>query len=52
MIGIFSKTTDSSFIEAAGFAGLDFIIIDQEHAPVSNENLYNHIRAAKLFHMR
>ena len=30
MIGLFSKTTDSSFVEASGLAGFDFIIIDQE----------------------
>lgn len=47
MIGIFSKTIDSSFIEAAGMAGLDFIILDQEHGLVSREQLYNHVRAAK-----
>jgi 4-hydroxy-2-oxoheptanedioate aldolase len=52
MIGIFSKTTDSSIIEAAGISGLDFVIIDQEHGPASRENLYNHIRAAKATNMK
>jgi len=47
MLGIFSKTTDSSFIEAIGLSGLDFVIIDQEHGPVQRERLYDHIRAAK-----
>jgi 4-hydroxy-2-oxoheptanedioate aldolase len=47
MIGLFSKTTDSSFVEASGLAGFDFIIIDQEHGPISTENLTNHVRAAK-----
>lgn len=46
-IGIFSKTTDSSFVEVAGFAGLDFIILDMEHGPISYETLQNHVRAAK-----
>ncbi|MBF6617240.1 MAG: aldolase [Candidimonas sp.] len=50
-VGIFSKTTDSAFVEAAGIAGLDFIILDQEHGPVSLETLHNHVRAAKLTHM-
>lgn len=45
MIGIFSKTTDSNFIEAAGLSGLDFIIIDQEHGHVGNERLHDHLRA-------
>lgn len=47
MIGIFSKTIDSSFIEAIGVAGFDFVIIDQEHGPSSLETLNNHVRAAK-----
>lgn len=48
MLGIFSKTTDSSFIEAIGIAGYDFVIIDQEHGPSNRERLFNHIRAAKV----
>ncbi|AXI03191.1 HpcH/HpaI aldolase family protein [Aquirhabdus parva] len=47
-IGIFSKTTDSAFVEAAGLGGLDFIILDTEHGPSSLETLHNHVRAAKL----
>ncbi len=46
VLGIFCKTTDSSFIEAAGFAGLDFLIIDMEHGPVTFDLLQNHVRAA------
>ena len=48
MIGIFSKTIDSNFIEAAGYSDLDFIIIDQEHGSASLEIIHNHIRAAKI----
>lgn len=48
MLGIFSKTTDSSFIEAIGIAGFDFVIIDQEHGPSNRETLYNHVRAAEV----
>lgn len=47
MIGIFSKTTDSNFIEALGHSGMDFVILDQEHGPIHNETLHNHVRAAK-----
>lgn len=43
--GIFSKTSDSSLIEAGGIAGLDFIIIDLEHGPLYYSDLINHIRA-------
>ncbi len=52
MLGIFSKTTDSNFVEAAGFAGLDFIILDQEHGPVNLESLHNHVRSAALSGMK
>lgn len=47
MTGIFSKTTDSSFIESLGFTGMDFVILDQEHGPITNETLHNHVRAAR-----
>jgi len=48
MIGIFSKTTDSNLVESIGQTGIDFIIFDQEHGPITNETLYNHVRSAKL----
>lgn len=44
-VGIFSKSTDSGMIEAAGFSGLDFIILDTEHGPIGQETLQNHVRA-------
>jgi len=47
-LGIFSKTTDSAFVEAAGLAGLDFIILDTEHGPANWETLHHHVRAASL----
>ena len=50
-IGIFSKTTDSAFVEAAGIGGLDFIILDTEHGPASLETLHQHVRAARLTSM-
>lgn len=51
-IGTFSKTLDSAFIEAAGLAGLDFIILDQEHGPANLETLHHHVRAAGLTKMQ
>jgi 4-hydroxy-2-oxoheptanedioate aldolase len=42
------KTGDPAFIEIAGYAGFDFVIIDMEHGPVSFENLQNLIRAATI----
>lgn len=50
-LGVFSKTTDSAFVEAAGQAGLDFIILDTEHGPANLETLHNHVRAANLTSM-
>ena len=34
MLGIFSKTLDSNVVEATGFAGADFIILDEN--PLEN----------------
>lgn len=49
--GVFSKTTDSAFVEAAGIAGLDFIILDMEHGPATLETMHQHVRAAKMTKM-
>lgn len=47
-IGIFSKTSDSAFVEAAGHSGLDFIVLDMEHGPANWETIHHHVRAAAL----
>ena len=46
VFGPFMKTGDPAFVEVAGLAGFDFVILDMEHGPVSFENLQNLIRAA------
>ena len=46
--GMFSKTCDPSFVEAVGYAGYDYIILDIEHGPNSLEALQNLIRAAQV----
>lgn len=46
--GPFMKTGDPAFVEASGFAGFDFCILDMEHGPVSLENMQNNIRAAQI----
>jgi len=46
VIGPFMKTGDPAFVEAAGYAGFDFVILDTEHGPVTIENMQNNIRAA------
>lgn len=47
-LGIFSKTTDSNLVEAAGYSGLDFIILDMEHGPATFETMQSHTRAAMI----
>ena len=48
VFGIFSKTSDPAFIEAAGNAGFDYIIIDLEHGPNSVETAQGLIRGAQI----
>lgn len=38
-------------VEAAGYSGLDFIIFDMEHGPVTLENIENHVRASLVNNM-
>ncbi len=47
-LGMFSKTEDPAIIEAAGFAGLDFVIIDLEHGPNTIRSAQNLVRAAQI----
>lgn len=47
VIGPFMKSCDPAFVEAAGFAGFDFIILDMEHGPTDIMNLQNLLRAAQ-----
>lgn len=48
VLGVFSKTTDSSVVEAVGISGLDFIILDCEHGLITSETLQHHVRAAQI----
>ena len=48
VVGIFAKTSDPGFIEAMGYAGADYVIIDLEHGPNSVETAQNLIRAAQI----
>ena len=45
-IGTFAKLGNSTVLEALGLAGLDFVIIDTEHAPCDQMLLLDLIRAA------
>lgn len=43
--GLFSKTRDPMFVQAMGNAGLDFVILDDEHGP--DRDLYPLVLAAR-----
>lgn len=47
-IGVFSKTCDPAFIEAMGYAGVDYVIIDLEHGPNCVQSVQNLIRGAQV----
>ena len=48
VIGFFSKTAEPAFIEAMGYAGGDFVIIDLEHGPNTIQTAQNLVRAAEV----
>lgn len=48
VVGPFMKSSDPAFVEAAGYAGMDFVILDMEHGPVSLQEMQNNVRAAQL----
>ncbi|MCG8528293.1 MAG: aldolase/citrate lyase family protein, partial [Opitutales bacterium] len=48
VLGTFMKITDPAAVEIAGLAGFKFLILDQEHGPVSVESLQNLIRACQI----
>ncbi|MCI9122236.1 MAG: aldolase [Oscillibacter sp.] len=47
-LGPFMITSDPAFVETAGYAGYDFVLLDLEHGPGTFENLQNLIRAANV----
>lgn len=48
VVGPFSKTHDPAFVEAMGYSGFDFVILDLEHGPNNIETLQNLIRGAQI----
>ena len=48
VFGPFMITSDPAFVEAAGYAGYDFVLLDMEHGPGTFQNLQNLIRAANV----
>lgn len=47
-LGPFMITADPAFVEAAGYAGYDFVLLDMEHGPGTFENLQQLIRGANV----
>ena len=47
VIGPFMKAVDPAFVECAGHAGFDFVILDMEHGPAGFPDLQNLIRGAE-----
>ena len=48
VFGPFMKSTDPAFVEAAGYSGFDFVILDMEHGPSGFSEMQNLIRGALL----
>jgi 4-hydroxy-2-oxoheptanedioate aldolase len=47
LVGCFVMAASPTIVEMCGYAGFDFVIIDQEHGPAGTEALENMIRAAE-----
>ncbi len=47
-VGTFLELGTSNAVEALGYSGLDYIIIDTEHGPFAEESAMGFIRTAKL----
>jgi 4-hydroxy-2-oxoheptanedioate aldolase len=48
LLGTFVRSSDPAVVEVLGFAGFDFIIIDNEHTAMNLESMVNLIRASEL----
>ncbi|MBT6225196.1 MAG: hypothetical protein HOI47_00920, partial [Candidatus Scalindua sp.] len=46
-IGTLNRTPSASLVEAIGYSGLDFIVIDAEHGPVEMQTAESIVRAAE-----
>ncbi len=47
LLGLFAGITSPALVEMAGYAGFDFVIIDNEHGPAGIETTEHMIRAAR-----
>ena len=48
-LGTFFETGSTTVAQCLGLAGLDYIIIDNEHGPFDPQSTLEYVRAAKLF---
>ena len=48
LLGIFVSIPSSALVEMAGYAGFDFVVIDNEHGPAGIETTEHLIRAARV----
>jgi 2-keto-3-deoxy-L-rhamnonate aldolase RhmA len=48
VIGTFSGIPSPSLVEAIGYSGIDFIVIDTEHGPVEIQTAENIVRAVEI----
>lgn len=48
VLGPFMKTDDPAFVEASGYAGFDFAILDMEHGASSLKTMEGNVRAAQV----
>ena len=48
-LGTFFETGSTTVAECLGLAGLDYIIIDNEHGPFDPQSTLEYVRAAKLY---
>ena len=51
VIGTFSGIPSPSLVEAIGYSGIDFVVIDAEHGPVEIQTAENIVRAAEIMGM-
>lgn len=49
-VGTFFELGSSSVAECLGLAGLDYIVIDNEHGPFNPQTTLEYVRAAGLYH--
>jgi 4-hydroxy-2-oxoheptanedioate aldolase len=49
VLGAFVSINAPSIVEVLAISGIDFVVIDMEHAPLSFESVENMIRAAEIY---